>query len=195
MDPAVIFHATAQLPFSRSVFSFAKNCLERMPSEPLLGIPLMQLAMSRAALHTALLECLPVKSSLSSMDLAVNGLRSANQCDFLLKGLLSRSWIRALIGQKYGAESAQADLDEAFEIAEREPMRLHMADIHLYRARLFFREEVYPWNRNEDGSPRGPADDLAAAEELIHKCGYHRRDEELADAKKVIHRQHPRQNS
>lgn len=28
-------------------------------------------------------------------------------------------------------------LDEAWEIAERGSMRLHMADIHLYRARLF----------------------------------------------------------
>jgi len=35
-----------------------------------------------------------------------------------------------------------------------------------------------------------PADhfqaDLAAAEKLINACGYHRRDEELADAKKAI---------
>jgi hypothetical protein len=27
---------------------------------------------------------------------------------------------------------------------------------------------------------------LAAAEKLINECGYHRRDEELADAKRVI---------
>jgi len=31
-----------------------------------------------------------------------------------------------------------------------------------------------------------PQADLAAAEKLIHDCGYHRRDEELADAKKAI---------
>ena len=31
-----------------------------------------------------------------------------------------------------------------------------------------------------------PQDDLAAAEKLIHDCGYHRRDEELADAKRAI---------
>jgi hypothetical protein len=29
-------------------------------------------------------------------------------------------------------------------------------------------------------------DDLAAAEKLINKCGYHRRDEELADPKRSI---------
>ena len=57
-------------------------------------------------------------------------------------------------------------------------MRLHMADIHLYRARLFFREAQYPWE--------SPQADLAAAEKLINECGYHRRDEELADAKAAI---------
>ncbi len=66
-------------------------------------------------------------------------------------------------------------MDEALDIAERGPMRLYMADIHLLRARLFFREEAYPWN--------SPQDDLAAAEKLINDCGYHRRDEEVADAK------------
>jgi len=69
-------------------------------------------------------------------------------------------------------------LDEAWDIAERGPMRLHMADIHLHRARLFFREKTYPW--------KSPQTDLAAAEKLINDCGYHRRDEELADAKRAI---------
>lgn len=63
-------------------------------------------------------------------------------------------------------------------IAERGPVRLHMADIHLYRARLFFREKTYPWKSMQD--------DLAAAEKLINDCGYHRRDEELTDAKCAI---------
>jgi hypothetical protein len=31
-----------------------------------------------------------------------------------------------------------------------------------------------------------PQDDLAAAEKLINDCGYHRRDEELADAKLAV---------
>lgn len=81
--------------------------------------------------------------------------------------------------------------DNAWDIAERGPMRLHMADIHLYRARLFGRQETevrsqgagasgqkYPW--------KSPQDDLAAAEKLINDCGYHRRDQELADAKRAI---------
>ena len=69
-----------------------------------------------------------------------------------------------------------------------------MADVHLYRARLFggMKDEggrmKYPWDRNPDGSPRGPQDDLDAAEKLINQCGYHRRDEELADAKEAAKR-------
>jgi len=31
-----------------------------------------------------------------------------------------------------------------------------------------------------------PAADLAAAEKLINACGYHRRDQELADAKQAV---------
>ena len=50
-----------------------------------------------------------------------------------------------------GPESAQADLDEAWEIAERGPMPLLLADIHLYRARLFHAVTPYPW---EGQSPR-----------------------------------------
>ena len=94
------------------------------------------------------------------------------------RGLLTRAWLRSLTGARTGSESAQSDLDEAWEIAARGPMKLFLADIHLYRARLFFREPSYPW--------KSPQDDLAAAEKLINDCGYHRRDEELADAKQAI---------
>jgi hypothetical protein len=63
----------------------------------------------------------------------------------LPRSLLTRAWLRSLTGQRAGPESAQSDLDEAWEIAERGPMPLFMADIHLYRARLFYREATYPW--------------------------------------------------
>jgi hypothetical protein len=57
-------------------------------------------------------------------------------------------------------------------------MKLFMTDIRLHRARLFFREAQYPWD--------SPAADLAAARELIEKCGYGRRKEELEDAERAI---------
>jgi hypothetical protein len=59
-------------------------------------------------------------------------------------------------------------------------MKLFLANIHIHRARLFFRENEYPKER------LSPQVDLAAAEKLINACGYHRRDEELAAAKRAI---------
>ena len=115
----------------------------------------------------------------TTLEEVVNGLRRAGQMDELPRGLLTRSWLRFLGGIRTGRGSTHEDLDEAWEVSERGPMRLHMADIHLYRARLFFREkEEYPWE--------SPESDLKAAEKLINECGYHRRVEELAYAKRVI---------
>jgi hypothetical protein len=79
-----------------------------------------------------------------------------------------------LTGRRTSPDSAQSDLDEAWEIAERGPMPLFMADIHLYRARLFFGVTPYPWV--------SPRDDLAKARALIERHGYWRRKEELEDA-------------
>jgi len=55
-------------------------------------------------------------------------------------------------------------------------MPLFMANILLTRARLFgpATDHAYPW--------KSPHDDLAEASRLVEKHGYHRRDEELADA-------------
>ena len=125
---------------------------------------------------------------------AVTHLRANGETHQLPRALLIRAWLRFLDGKPTGPESAQEDLDEAWEIAERGPMRLFMADIHLYRARLFGRPSVeasgsvgrpatapvrpatapYPWE--------SPEADLAAARELIIKCGYGRRLPELEDA-------------
>ena len=64
------------------------------------------------------------------------------------------------------AASARTAINQAQEIAERGPMSLYLADIHLHRARLF-RDRA----------------ELAKARELIEKHGYGRRNEELEDAK------------
>ena len=93
---------------------------------------------------------------------------------------MTRVVIRWLTGTHTGLENAQSDLDEAWDIAERASMKLHMADIHLYRARIFFREKEYP---KEWISPQV---DLAAARKLIEQCSYWRRREELEDAEKAI---------
>jgi hypothetical protein len=153
----------------------------------LLDIGLDHLTLGRAALFAAVLERSESKTSKSIIENALGGLRRAGTMHHIPHALLTRAWLRFLSGAGTGFQSAQEDLDEAWEIAERGPMRLHMADIHLYRARLFYKVKPYPWNKFEDGREgRGAKDDLDAAEELINKCGYHRRDEELADAKLAI---------
>jgi len=154
----------------------------------LLDIALDHLTLGRAALYAAILENSDLRlltSDLSHIDTAVSGLRRANRSDYVPRGLLTRAWLRNLIGVHTGPDSAQEDLDEAWEIAERGPMRLFMADIHLYRARLFHDVKPYPWAQSADGNARSPKDDLAAARRLIEQCGYWRRKEELEDAEEA----------
>ena len=82
--------------------------------------------------------------------------------DDLPKGLLTAALYHFVRGD---AASARTALDQAQEIAERGPMPLYLADIHLHRARLF-RDRA----------------ELAKARDLIQKHGYGRRKEELDDA-------------
>ena len=99
------------------------------------------------------------------IEAAVDGLRRAGDMTQLPRGLLTRALFRHVQGNE---EGCRADLEEAERIAERGPMRLHLADIHLHRARLF-----------------GDLDALEKAAELIEETGYHRRDEELEDARRM----------
>jgi tetratricopeptide (TPR) repeat protein len=164
----------------------------------LLDIALNHLTLGRAALYAAILEprsrrrepaqpARPTTSeerqrgfttAMTELDHAVSGLRRAGHQEDLPRGLLTRAWLRSLTGALTGSESAQSDLDEAWEIAERGPMPLFLADIHLYRARLFFRDATYPW--------QSPQHDLAEARRLIFEHGYLRRREELEDAEAAL---------
>jgi hypothetical protein len=158
-------------------------------------IALDHLTRGRAALYAAILESrgrrrgsaqassLPAPSEESQrgltfaaeeLDSAVSGLRDAG-VQRTFRAVSSPAPGCAVSPARAPAQtSAQSDLDEAWEIAERGPMPLFQADIHLYRARLFFRENPYPW--------QSPQDDLAEARRLIFKHGYLRRKEELEDA-------------
>ncbi len=111
------------------------------------------------------------------LDAAVDGLRRAGTQDHLPRGLLTRAWLRGLSGPRTGPDSAQDDLDEAWDIAERGPMPLFLADIHLHRARLFHAVTPYPWE--------SPPRDLAEARRLIETHGYWRRKEELEEAEEA----------
>lgn len=102
-------------------------------------------------------------------------IRKSGRTDQYPLFLRRAAWARWLANDVGGAVE---NLNEAMEIALRGPMRLEHVDILLYRARLFFRGSIYPW--------KSPQDDLAVAEKLINECGYHRRDQELSDAKRAI---------
>jgi hypothetical protein len=171
----------------RAVSQRARKMFEwRLPGDPLLDVARDHLTLGRKALYEAILvsdDFRLMTSDFSHIDAAVSGLRRSGNVDELPRGLVTRAWLRFLEGKRSGSERTQEDLDEAWEIAERGQMRLFMADIHLYRARLFHAVKPYPWNKFADGTEgRGPKDDLADARKLIERCGYWRRKEELEDA-------------
>ncbi len=142
----------------------------------LLDIGLDHLTLGRASLFQNLLDPRGARivsmESRAHLEEAVCSLRESGSIDNLPRGLLTRAWLLTMLGQ---ISEAQADLDEAQHIAERGPMPLHLTDVHLHRARLFFRDNL--------AAARG---DLKQARALIEKCGYLRRMPELEDAEKVI---------
>lgn len=141
-------------------------------SRSLLDIALNHLTLGRAALFRAVLNSsasgdqqATITQATQELTAAVDGFRTAGQQDYVPRALLPRAWLHAIKGDP---TAARADLDEAWQIASRGGMRLHMADIHLHRARLF-RDRA----------------ELQKARVLIEECGYGRRREELADAEAV----------
>jgi hypothetical protein len=69
---------------------------------------------------------------------------------------------------------------EVCEIAERGPMPLFLANVHLYRARIVGMTNAE--GRMTNWPEVDPKAELARARALIEKHGYWRRREELADA-------------
>jgi hypothetical protein len=171
-----------QIQSCRAVYQRAERTLKwaKQNSLDILSIALDHLTLGRAALYEAILKDSPLDLCHMFLQHAVDDLRRSGDMVDLPRGLLTRAWLRSLCGARTGPESTQSDLEEAWEIAERGPMPLFLADIHLHRARLFgpFKSEAsgdqYPWE--------SPTADLAAARHLIEKHGYWRRKEELEDA-------------
>ena len=133
-------------------------------------------------------------------DEAIAGLRDAGQNGHVARGLIARAAFRRSVGDWDGATR---DLDEAHEFAEAGPMRLFLSDIALERARLALarREAFAQLSGLIEPRPPPPAlPDAAAASalrdearkqldmarKLIADCGYHRRDEELAELDAVV---------
>ena len=110
-------------------------------------------------IHNLSLGCAYPSASaeaIDHLDQAVDFLRRAGQLDRLPPALLARATPR--------------DLDEAFRIATRSGMRLHLTDYHLIMARNALAANDRPNAREH----------FAKAEALVQATGYHRRDPDLA---------------
>ena len=98
---------------------------------------------------------------------ALDTLRRANDLGYLPMALLTAALYHGTLGAD--SEEARRLLAEAEQIAERGPMPLYLADVHLHRARLFR-------DRSE----------FSKARAIIEKHGYGRRKEELEDAEAAL---------
>jgi hypothetical protein len=131
---------------------------------------------------------------------AMEGLRGAGALAYIARGLLVRAAFRRIVGNWDGVGR---DLNEVAEIAELGPMKLYLCDMTLERTRLALaRVEAFaPLNGFIDHGPPKPqlpsevernslhneaTEQLAIAADYIEKCGYHRRDEELAELQAVL---------
>lgn len=152
----------------------------RLPEDSLLTIALDHLTLARAGLIRAILaNPLPQPTfDLPHVAIAVNGLRAAGQMDNLPSGLLTASLYHFVRGEH---ALALKHLAEAQQIAERGPMPLFLADIHLTRARLAASAKEEGGRMNVDAKG-----ELAEAATLIRTLGYGRRYQELADAEAAI---------
>jgi tetratricopeptide (TPR) repeat protein len=141
-----------------------------------------------------------VVNSMTYLDKAFDGLRAAGTTHHIPRALVARNNLRRAAGDWKGAAR---DLDEVEEIAEPGPMKLYLCDMALERTRLAFAqiEAFAPLNGLADNSPPKPvepdageaarlkeaaAKQLAIAADYIRTCGYHRRDEELAELHAVL---------
>jgi hypothetical protein len=131
---------------------------------------------------------------------AAERLLASRNNDQIPRGLLARVAFRRSVGDW---DRAKSDLNEAKEIAESSEMRLYWCDCALEGARLALaRREVFaPLNGLVEPSPPRPVlpdataaaalreearKELDVARKLIAECGYHRRDEELAELDAVV---------
>ena len=131
-----------------------------------LDLSLHRLTLARVALYRSILEGTSPAAARSEIEEALDGFRRAGETPHVPRALLTRAWLQFLEGDRAGA---LADLDEAQEIATRGPMPLCLADIALYRGRMF-----------KDRAA------LGEARRLIEKHGYGRRLGELEDAERGV---------
>ncbi|MBI5934016.1 MAG: toll/interleukin-1 receptor domain-containing protein [Chloroflexi bacterium] len=120
---------------SKSMFEW------RVPTDTLVEVALDNLAFGKALFQLRLLEqrLAPIENPATYFEFALDGLRESGQQDELPLGLLARAEYYRLTGDLV---KAQKDVDEAFTIATRGGMGLHLADCHLEYARLNVKRSI-----------------------------------------------------
>jgi tetratricopeptide (TPR) repeat protein len=146
----------------------------RQPMDSLLSIALENLSLGRAYLLQSQREPdYPFTESLTYLNRAVDGLRQAGTQYMLPLGLLARAEFYRLTNV---LDRAQKDLNEAFNVATRGGMRLHLADCHLEYARLSLAKDDKDKAREH----------WEIAKNMIDEMGYHRRDKEVDEIEEQL---------
>jgi tetratricopeptide (TPR) repeat protein len=167
------------------------------------------LALGRAHLGLSLEQaaCLGAKPDAGSprsacdwLEKTIEGFSAAGVRNHIPSGLLARAAFLRSVGDWDGTSR---DLDEVEEIAKPGPMKLYLCNMALERARLAFAkiEAFAPLNGLISDGPSKPvtpdaaeaarlkdeaAKQLVIVADFIKTCGYHRRDEELAELEAVL---------
>ena len=139
----------------------------------LLSIALHHLSLGRAYLGLSLADGQGFDNAAASLDRAVQGLRKAGTEDHLPRGLIARAMLHRF---RQDSPTAEADLEEALEIAERGSMKLFECDVHLEWGRL----------RLSVDDREGAREHLDRAANLVETTGYHRRDREVAELRQAL---------
>jgi tetratricopeptide (TPR) repeat protein len=171
-----------------------------------LGLALEHLLMGRAVLALTLKRArqsntaTDLQTIRSCLEQSTIGLQKADQRDDIPRAYLADAVFRR---SRADWDGAARSLDEVAEIADPGPMRLHLCDRALERARLAFArcEAFAPFNGILETDPPRPElpsadkitklkqhaeEQLRIAGDYIDKCGYHRRDEELLELQAVL---------
>ena len=111
---------------------------------------------------------------------ALAGLRQSGQLDDLPKALLTAALRESVRGEGERV-AAEQYLVEAQQIAQRGPLPLYLADIHLHRA------HILAWVSSPDAEGKSQSHaELATARARSEKHKYGRRRPELADAETLL---------
>ena len=165
----------------RRMINAQRELRELSRIEPdLLATAANYLTLARIALYEALLS--PTQERLrflaAKVPSAVSAFRQSNMLHNLPLALLTAAFYHGTLGGDLDA--AERLLAEVQDIAERGPMPLYLADVHLHRARLFGKEKAD--SRQQRFPEINPKTELIKARALIEKHGYWRRKEELEAA-------------